>query len=248
MRTEGTIRNWNDDRGFGFVVTTETKQDVFVHISSFPQTGRRPQAGERLAFSIETDHDGKKRAVAVSYLDPPSAAALAAMRTAERQAPTPAVRPANAAARQTRRPRHAERHARSGERSSGRIGGLVMLLAAVGAGAAIFQRDAIENMLPTSAQPASISATPSTAMPATAWSSPEPASASYATAPTTPAPTATAAPSFSETAGETFRCDGRTHCSHMTSCAEARYFLNNCPNTQMDGNGDGEPCEKQWCH
>lgn len=43
------------------------------------------------------------------------------------------------------------------------------------------------------------------------------------------------------------KCDGRTHCSQMTSCAEATYFLQNCPNTQMDGNNDGEPCEQQWC-
>ena len=44
-----------------------------------------------------------------------------------------------------------------------------------------------------------------------------------------------------------FRCDGRTHCSQMTSCAEATYFLRNCPNTEMDGNNDGIPCERQWC-
>ncbi len=45
-----------------------------------------------------------------------------------------------------------------------------------------------------------------------------------------------------------FKCDGRTHCSHMTSCAEAVYFLQHCPNTQMDGDNDGDPCEKQWCN
>ena len=44
-----------------------------------------------------------------------------------------------------------------------------------------------------------------------------------------------------------FKCDGRTHCSHMTSCAEATFFLQNCPHTKMDGNNDGVPCEKQWC-
>jgi cold shock CspA family protein len=44
-----------------------------------------------------------------------------------------------------------------------------------------------------------------------------------------------------------FRCDGRTHCSHMTSCEEAKYFIRNCPNTQMDGDHDGIPCETQWC-
>jgi hypothetical protein len=45
-----------------------------------------------------------------------------------------------------------------------------------------------------------------------------------------------------------FFCDGRTTCSQMTSCAEAEYFLAHCPNVQMDGNNDGEPCEQQWCN
>jgi len=43
------------------------------------------------------------------------------------------------------------------------------------------------------------------------------------------------------------RCDGRTRCSQMTSCDEARFFLKNCPGVQMDGNRDGVPCERQWC-
>ena len=44
-----------------------------------------------------------------------------------------------------------------------------------------------------------------------------------------------------------FRCDGRTMCSQMTSCAEATFFLKNCPGTKMDGDNDGIPCERQWC-
>ena len=44
-----------------------------------------------------------------------------------------------------------------------------------------------------------------------------------------------------------FRCDGRIHCSQMTSCREAKLFLRNCPGTKMDGNNDGVPCEQQWC-
>ncbi|MEZ6933416.1 excalibur calcium-binding domain-containing protein [Aeromonas sp. S19(2024)] len=43
------------------------------------------------------------------------------------------------------------------------------------------------------------------------------------------------------------QCDGRQHCSQMTSCEEATWFLQNCPNTKMDGEGDGIPCERQWC-
>jgi cold shock CspA family protein len=46
---------------------------------------------------------------------------------------------------------------------------------------------------------------------------------------------------------DAYRCDGRAHCSQMTSCAEATFFITHCPNTQMDGDGDGVPCEQQWC-
>jgi len=45
-----------------------------------------------------------------------------------------------------------------------------------------------------------------------------------------------------------FKCDGRTHCSQMTSCGEATFFLRNCPGVKMDGNNDGVPCEQQWCN
>ncbi len=48
-------------------------------------------------------------------------------------------------------------------------------------------------------------------------------------------------------ATSSYRCDGRTRCSQMGSCAEATWFLKNCPGVQMDGNYDGVPCERQWC-
>lgn len=44
-----------------------------------------------------------------------------------------------------------------------------------------------------------------------------------------------------------YTCDGRQYCSQMTSCEEARWFLKNCPDMKMDGDGDGIPCEEQWC-
>ena len=44
-----------------------------------------------------------------------------------------------------------------------------------------------------------------------------------------------------------FSCNGRTYCSQMSSCAEAKYFLANCPGVKMDGDKNGIPCEKQWC-
>jgi len=44
-----------------------------------------------------------------------------------------------------------------------------------------------------------------------------------------------------------FSCDGRTRCSEMTSCAEATFSLQNCPDVKMDGDHDGAACESQWC-
>jgi hypothetical protein len=43
-----------------------------------------------------------------------------------------------------------------------------------------------------------------------------------------------------------FTCDGRQHCSQMTSYEEAKYFIKHCPNTKMDGDNDGVPCERQF--
>ena len=43
-----------------------------------------------------------------------------------------------------------------------------------------------------------------------------------------------------------YRCDGRQHCSQMKSYEEAKFFIRNCPNTKMDGDHDGIPCERQF--
>jgi Excalibur calcium-binding domain len=48
---------------------------------------------------------------------------------------------------------------------------------------------------------------------------------------------------------QNFSCDGRKYCSQMTSCAEATFFLTNCPGVKMDGGSkNGVPCEQQWCN
>ena len=57
-------------------------------------------------------------------------------------------------------------------------------------------------------------------------------------------PAKTAAPEIKQPA---FQCDGRKRCSQMSSCSEAEQFLNNCPGMEMDGDGDGIPCEQQLC-
>ena len=44
-----------------------------------------------------------------------------------------------------------------------------------------------------------------------------------------------------------YQCSGKVYCSEMRSCAEAQFYLRNCPGTKMDGDNDGVPCEQQWC-
>lgn len=58
---KGTLIEWDDDRGFGFIKPDGPRAKIFVHISAF-ETGRRPQRGERLTFSPGTGRDGKPAA------------------------------------------------------------------------------------------------------------------------------------------------------------------------------------------
>ncbi|CDT96112.1 cold shock domain-containing protein [Vibrio parahaemolyticus] len=44
-----------------------------------------------------------------------------------------------------------------------------------------------------------------------------------------------------------FSCEGKTYCSEMVSCDEAKFYLSNCPNVKIDGDRDGIPCESQLC-
>ena len=47
--------------------------------------------------------------------------------------------------------------------------------------------------------------------------------------------------------GEAFSCDNRTHCAQMTSCAEAKFFVKNCRNADLEVDDAGVPCPRRWC-
>lgn len=63
MRFDGTIKSWNDERGFGFIEPTQGGQDIFVHIKAFNHLRERPQASQRVTFQVESNAQGKKRAI-----------------------------------------------------------------------------------------------------------------------------------------------------------------------------------------
>lgn len=70
MRRSGTLKSWNDERGFGFIEPAQGDKDIFVHITSFPPGTGRPMIGQVLTFEIERKPNGKKRAQSVQYVVP----------------------------------------------------------------------------------------------------------------------------------------------------------------------------------
>jgi uncharacterized membrane protein YsdA (DUF1294 family)/cold shock CspA family protein len=67
MRFTGTLKTWNDERGFGFVEPAQGGLEIFVHIKAFPSGTGRPSVGQVLTFEVETAPNGKKKARAVQY-------------------------------------------------------------------------------------------------------------------------------------------------------------------------------------
>jgi uncharacterized membrane protein YsdA (DUF1294 family)/cold shock CspA family protein len=70
MRFEGTIKTWNDDRGFGFIEPSQGGEDIFVHIKAFNSLQGRPQSTQRVTFQVEIGAQGKKRASNVMLVQP----------------------------------------------------------------------------------------------------------------------------------------------------------------------------------
>merc|ERR550525_377479 len=62
----GVVKNWNGDRGFGFVAPDAGGDDVFVHVRSLEDGRQALNLGEKVTYSITTDEkSGKTRAANV---------------------------------------------------------------------------------------------------------------------------------------------------------------------------------------
>ncbi len=64
----GTISDWNDERGFGWVEADGKR--VFVHIKEFGRADRRPKNGEKVRFELGGDAKGRSCATSVVYVRP----------------------------------------------------------------------------------------------------------------------------------------------------------------------------------
>lgn len=65
----GTVKFFNDVKGFGFIQRDDGGEDVFVHISALERSGVGPVVqGDRVEFDIEADRRGKFSATNLSRL------------------------------------------------------------------------------------------------------------------------------------------------------------------------------------
>ena len=61
MEQRGTLKSWNDQKGFGFIRPQQGGEDVFAHISAV-HGERRPLVGDRVVYVSGRDPQGRLRA------------------------------------------------------------------------------------------------------------------------------------------------------------------------------------------
>jgi CspA family cold shock protein len=54
--TQGTVKFFNDQKGFGFIQPDDGGKDVFVHVSAVERAGMRVlNEGQKIAFDVVAD-------------------------------------------------------------------------------------------------------------------------------------------------------------------------------------------------
>ncbi|MCB1035099.1 MAG: cold shock domain-containing protein, partial [Acidobacteria bacterium] len=62
MPQVGTLKTWNEDRGFGFILPASGGPELFVHIKAFPRNTPPPAVGETVFYEAGYGNDGRARA------------------------------------------------------------------------------------------------------------------------------------------------------------------------------------------
>jgi CspA family cold shock protein len=56
----GTVKFFNENKGYGFIQPDEGGQDAFVHITAVERAGLKDlMEGQRISFEVEPDKKGK---------------------------------------------------------------------------------------------------------------------------------------------------------------------------------------------
>jgi len=228
MRYQGRIASWNEARGFGFITpdlkgaeqaTVEQRSaGLFVHVTALQSDGRVPEPGERVTYLIGSGEDGKPRALQVFFPDRPLTLAAAAPLAGSSAPPSAKSSAAPAYRAASQLPRPTSTKERRNPYRRRKSSWRGKLIPLL----------VLAGLFSIYSHFSSESMTP---LPAASFNREEDS----------------ATVSTPQAATFIRQCDGRQHCSQMTSCEEATWFLQHCPGTKMDGEGDGIPCEDQWC-
>lgn len=66
----GTVKFFNDSKGYGFIQPDEGGNDAFVHISAVERAGMRSLSeNQRVAYDLEEDRRGRASAVNLRSAD-----------------------------------------------------------------------------------------------------------------------------------------------------------------------------------
>ena len=65
MRTNGTVKFFDQTRGFGFITPEGGSKDVFVHITALSKAGIESlNEGDKVSFDVEDDSRGRGKQAA----------------------------------------------------------------------------------------------------------------------------------------------------------------------------------------
>ena len=68
--TTGTVKFFNDSKGYGFIAPDEGGNDAFVHISAVERSGMRTlRENQRVSYELQEDRRGKMAAVNLKAAD-----------------------------------------------------------------------------------------------------------------------------------------------------------------------------------
>ena len=67
--TNGTVKFFNDAKGFGFITPDEGGNDAFVHISALEASGMRTLASDqRVSYELQPDRRGRESATRIKAI------------------------------------------------------------------------------------------------------------------------------------------------------------------------------------
>ena len=68
--TTGTVKFFNENKGYGFIQPDGGGQDAFVHISALERSGMRSlRQDQRVSYDLQEDRRGKMAAVNIKPAD-----------------------------------------------------------------------------------------------------------------------------------------------------------------------------------